>query len=258
MEFAGGKILGEVRDRVGIVTFSNPEKRNAMSSEMWAGTCELLERFGADDAVRVVVLTGAGTQAFVAGGEIRPRSDAQEARRNGATIGAAMETIGAFAKPVVAAIEGYCLGAGVAIALEADLRIATEAARFGVPVAKLGITYPLETFRRLISVVGSAAALMLLYTGTRITAAEAERIGLVHRVVPNGELMTEALALAETIAANAPLSLAAIKRTKRHLVDGVDTRVDVEAVIAACLSSADAAEGRTAFLEKRPPLFRGV
>lgn len=262
-EFAGGKMLAAAADGVGRITFNQPEKRNAMSVEMWDGLSAILDGWAPDPAVRVVVLTGAGDKAFVSGADIsqfeKSRSNADAQKEYDKLTSAGRRQLAAFGKPVIARIQGFCLGGGLGIAMQADLRIASAGSAFGIPAAKLGISYGYDMVSRLIGLVGHAHARMLLLTGDRIGAAEAERIGLVNRVVPDAELDATVDRLAETIAGNAPLSVKGMKFTlAQALRDPADRDMDgVLAAIGACFDSADYTEGRTAFMEKRKPRFVG-
>jgi enoyl-CoA hydratase/carnithine racemase len=261
--YAGGKMLATAERGVGLITFNQPEKRNAMSVEMWEGLGEILDTFRDEPAVRVVVLTGAGHQAFVSGADISQfaarRADAEAQREYDRLTSAARQKLAAFPKPVIARIRGFCLGGGLAIAMQADLRIAAEDSTFGIPAARLGIAYAPESVRRLISLVGPANARMILYTGSRFDAREAQRIGLINRVVADGELNETVIELARTMADNAPLSIAASKLIIGEMLKDAGER-DMDAVsraMAACFDSADYREGRTAFMEKRAPKFTG-
>jgi enoyl-CoA hydratase/carnithine racemase len=262
-EYAGGKMLASRRDGIGVVTFNQPSKHNAVSVEMWAGLAQILDDFAADDSVRVVVLTGAGTRAFVSGADIsqfeqqRSNADAQRAYDEQTSVG--RHKLGSFPKPTIARIRGYCLGGGLAIAMQADLRIASSDSQFGIPAAKLGIAYTFDGVRRLVSLVGPANARMILYTGERIGADEALRIGLVNRVVAPDELEAHVYDLAQTIAANAPLSIAASRMAIDQVLQDPDQRdhAALARVTAACFDSEDYREGRAAFLEKRTPRFQG-
>ena len=255
MSFADGKILMTVADGIGLVTFNNPARRNAMSLDMWDGLSAALTALAADASVRVLVLTGAGGQAFVSGADISQfgaaRADAEAQRHYDRQTSAGRAMLAAFPHPVIARIGGFCLGGGLAIALQADLRIASDAASFGIPAARLGLAYSAAMVRQLVSVVGPAHARMLLYTGSRIDAQEARRIGLVNRVVAATALTAEVDTLARSIADNAPLSVRAAK-----LAVAEDARA--AAAIAACFDSADYREGRAAFAEKRAPRFTGT
>lgn len=261
--FAGGRVLAAVADGVGLLTFNQPEKRNAMSVEMWEGMSAVLHGWTADDAVRVVVLTGAGEKAFVSGadisqfGEMRNNADAQ--REYDRVTSAGRATLAAFPKPVIARIRGFCLGGGLGIAMQADIRIASDDSAFGIPAAKLGIAYGFDMVRRLNSLVGQANARLLLFGGERIDAAEAGRIGLVNRVVPADALEEAVSSLARGIAANAPLSVRGMKLiANAAMADPADRDMAaVRAAVATCFDSADYTEGRTSFMEKRPPSFQG-
>jgi enoyl-CoA hydratase/carnithine racemase len=256
-------MLANVEDGVGLVTFNQPEKRNAISVEMWHGLGEILDEMSADDAVRVVVLTGAGGRAFVSGADIsqfeqrRSSADAQQAYDRMTAAG--RDRLAGFRKPTIAMIRGYCLGGGLAIAMLTDLRIASPDSQFGIPAARLGIAYGFEGIRRLVSLVGPAHARMMLYAAERIGADEAWRIGLVNRVVAEDQLEETVFGIARQIATNAPLSIAASKLTIDQVLLDPGAR-DLEAVrraAAVCFDSEDYREGRAAFLEKRSPRFRG-
>lgn len=263
MSYAGGKMLAEAADGIGLITFNQPEKRNAISVEMWQGLGEILDSFAADTAIRVVVLTGAGEKAFVSGADIsqfaKTRANADAAAEYDRLTSAGREKLAHFPKPVIASIRGFCLGGGLGIAMLADLRIAAADAEFGIPAARLGLAYGFEAVRTLVSLVGPAEARMILYTGTRIDVREALRIGLIHRVVAPAELSEAVQLLARTLAENAPLSIAAAKLAIAAAIRDPAER-DLEAVARAagrCFDSADYREGRLAFKEKRRPRFTG-
>lgn len=261
--YAGGKMLAASDDGVGLVTFNQPEKRNAMSVAMWEGLGDILDAFAADPGIRVVVMTGAGNRAFVSGADISEfetqRGDAGARLEYDRLTSAGREKLAGFTKPIIARIRGYCLGGGLAIAMAADLRIAGRDSEFGIPAARLGIAYGFEMTQHLVSLVGPAHARMLLYTGSRIDAAEAERIGLVNRTVPDEDLSDVVADLARTIADNAPLSVAAAKLIVNQATKAERERdiVAVHRVVTACFDSHDYREGRTAFMEKRTPRFVG-
>jgi enoyl-CoA hydratase len=262
-QYADGKMLAEIEDGVGLITFNQPEKRNAMSVNMWHGLTDILSEFEADDAVRVVILSGAGHKAFVSGADIsqfeQNRSDASAQIEYEKVTSSGRAKLASFPKPVIARIRGFCLGGGLGIAMQADLRIAAVDSYFGIPAARLGIAYGWDMVSRLVSLVGQAHARTLLYTGERLDSAEAERIGLVNRVVPDEELTETVLAMARMIADNAPLSVAASKFAVNQTIRPESERdvAGVYASVAACFDSADYKEGRTAFMEKRRPVFRG-
>jgi len=262
-EYAGGKMLAARQDGVGVVTFNQPSKHNAISVEMWGGLGQILDEFAADDSVRVVVLTGAGDRAFVSGADIsqfeqqRSNADAQRAYDEQTSVG--RRKLSSFPKPTIARIRGYCLGGGLAIAMQTDLRIASSDSQFGIPAAKLGIAYGFEGLRNLVSLVGPANARMIMYTGERFRAEEALRIGLVNRVVAADDLEAHVFELAQTIASNAPLSVAASRLTINQLLLDAEDRdqAAVARASVACFDSEDYREGRAAFLEKRKPQFKG-
>lgn len=261
--FADGKMLATRHGGVGLVTFNQPEKHNAISVEMWAGMAQILDQLDADDSVRVVVLTGAGTRAFVSGADIsqfeQQRSNADAQRAYDAQTAAGRVRLQSFKKPTIAMIRGYCLGGGLAIAMQTDLRIASADSQFGIPAARLGIAYGFEGLRNLVSLVGPAHARMMLFSAERIGADEARAIGLVNRVVAPEALEAVVFEVANTIAANAPLSVAASKiAIDQVLKDPGDRDLAVlERASAACFDSADYREGRAAFREKRKPRFTG-
>lgn len=260
---ASGKVLSEAADGVGRITFNQPEKRNAMSVEMWDGLTSILGAWQDDPAVRVVVLTGAGDKAFVSGADISQfesiRGNASAQREYDKLTSTGRRSLTDFPKPVIASIQGYCLGGGLAIAMQADLRIAGEGSSFGIPAARLGIVYGFGAVSRLISLVGQANARMMLLSGERIDAAEALRIGLVNRVVPAAALEDTVAGLARGMAANAPLSVRGMKLVvDQALRDPADRDMAaVDRVVATCFDSEDYREGRTAFMEKRTPAFHG-
>jgi enoyl-CoA hydratase len=262
-QYASGKMLAAVEDGVGLITFNQPEKRNAMSIEMWDGLTAILDAWIDDPAVRVVVLTGAGDKAFVSGADIsqfeKNRSNADAQRDYDRLTTAGRAKLGAFPKPIIARINGFCLGGGLGIAMTADIRVASASSAFGIPAAKLGIAYNFQMVGRLVSLIGQANARAMLFGGLRMDAAEALRIGLVNQVVPDAELEATVAKMARNIAGNAPLSVRGMKLVVDTVMrDPSDRDLDaVNEAIAACFNSADYIEGRTAFMEKRPPKFQG-
>jgi enoyl-CoA hydratase/carnithine racemase len=261
--FADGKILQSVSDGVGVITFNNPAKRNAMSLDMWEGLGHALVELRDDADVRVVILVGAGDKAFVSGADIsqfeKNRHNAQASEEYAKRSAAQRALLADYPKPTIACIRGFCLGGGMQVAMLADIRIASGNSQFGIPAAKLGIAYGYDGLKNLVSLVGPSWARLLMYTGMRIDAAEAERIGLVDRVVPDAELWGATMEIARTISGNAPLAIAAAKITIAQVLKDPDGR-DMDAIKAigtACMDSEDFREGRRAFMEKRKPQFRG-
>src|SRR5262244_915521 len=189
---ADGKILQSVDDGVGVITFNNPEKRNAMSLDMWEGLGRALTELRDDPAVRVVVLVGAGDKAFVSGADIsqfeKERHNAEASEEYSRRSAAQRALLADYPKPTIACIRGFCLGGGMLVAMLADIRIASDNSQFGIPAARLGIAYGYDGLRRLVSLDGPSWARLMMYTGLRIDATEALRIGLIERVLPDAEL----------------------------------------------------------------------
>jgi enoyl-CoA hydratase len=261
--YAGGKMLAAKDDGIGLITFNQPEKRNAMSREMWTGLGEILDEFSEDRSVSVVIMTGAGHKAFVSGADIsqfeKNRNSADAQVEYDRATGVGRDKLHAFSKPIVARIRGFCMGGGLAIAMATDLRIASGDSQFGIPAARLSIAYAPDAVKRLIDLVGPAHARMILYTAKRIDAAEAERIGLINTMTTEEALNDVVLDVARTIADNAPLSVAASKLTINEMLKDESQRdmAAIKRMGEICFNSADYKEGRTAFMEKRPPRFVG-
>jgi enoyl-CoA hydratase/carnithine racemase len=260
MQLDTTQMRAQVEDGIGWIVYDNPERHNAMTREMLAALPGICERFDADPAVRVVVLRGAGERAFVSGADIGELRELRAAPPERAMHdGARAASLLAIDKPVIAMIHGYCLGGGLLTALCADLRIAADDARFGIPAARLGVGYPYEATQALVTLVGPANTTELLFTGRRFDAGEALHMGLVNRVVPKAELEAHVRKLAADISANAPLSIRAAKAAIRHAsqAPGAPALEECRRRIAACWESQDFAEGRRAFADKRAPRFAG-
>src|SRR5688572_18427078 len=260
---AESKILSKKNGAVGHLVINNPEKRNAFSLDMSIAAAEVMDDFLADDAIRVIVLSGAGDKAFVSGGDISKFEQARATREqveNYNKTGDRFRTLlKGSAKPTIAMVRGYCLGGGLAIALNCDLRICSEDSSFGIPAAKLGIGYAADRLGQLVDLVGPSAAKDLLFTGRRCNAQEALRLGIVNYVVPAGDLDEFVESYTRTLAGNAPLSMLASKRVIDEYVKDADKRDTAltEKVVADCFASQDYVEGRRAFMEKRKPNFTG-
>jgi len=259
-----GRIGARKVGAVGWLEFDNPERLNAIDLAMWRAIPAAMADFDADPAIRAIVLTGAGERAFTTGADIsefeaQRGSEAQRDAYN-ATADAARVGLGATLKPTVALIRGYCMGGGVTLALDCDFRLAEAGARFGVTIARLGAAYRPDDLRHLMAVVGPSAAREILLTGRTFTAGEAKDLGLVNHVALAGAFDAFAADFVERLAGNAPLSMAATKRTIAELLKppAEQDLAACEAIIARCLASADADEGREAFMQKRKPVFRGV
>jgi len=257
------KMISRKDGAVGYVIFNNPERHNAVSLDMWEATSRILDEFGKDDSIRVVVLTGAGTKAFVSGADISKfgseRSSEEAVAHYNKQTEKTYSGIHDFPKPTIAMIRGYCVGGGVGLATCCDMRIASQNARFAVPAAKLGLGYDYPGLKRLIDIVGGSFAKEIFFTARQFDAEEARMMGLVNRVLPDEELEAYVKAYAETIAANAPLTVGSVKLIVREALKDEskrDTAAMAESV-RRCFASKDYVEGRTAFMEKRKPNFTG-
>jgi enoyl-CoA hydratase len=257
------KLLAEVAGHVATVTFNNPAKLNALSRDMCAALPDLLKTLNSDADVRVIVVTGAGDRAFASGADISEFGDQRTSPgaraacdRNQAALTSAWAEVD---KPIIAMIRGYCLGGGLLTALEADIRIASDDSQFGIPAARLGLGYGFGGVTALLNLVSPATAAEILFSARRFPATEALRIGLVNQVVPVDRLRDTVHGLADSIARNAPLTIAAAKSAIRAAAQPPERRdlARVQAQIEACFRSADYLEGQLAFAEKRPPEFTG-
>lgn len=263
MRLSTEKMAFETSAGIGWMIFNNPERRNALSLEMWGGMAEILRAFEADDAVRVVVMKGAGEKAFVSGADIsqfeKNRSSAEQAAEYARVSEEARRVMEGMKKPLIAMIRGYCLGGGLGVALQADIRVASDDSQFGIPAGRLGIAYGFDGLKRLVDLVGPAKAKEIMFTARRVTAANALDIGLVNAVAPAEELEGVVKDMADVIAGNAPLSVRASKLTIDEVAkDGADRDLAmIERLSRECFDSDDYREGRTAFMEKRKPVFTG-
>ena len=253
-------ILLERRDRVAVLTINRPEKLNALDIKTREDLADALDGLRHDAGTRVVVITGAGDKAFVAGadiGEFAGRTALeQRAVMRAKSVFTATED---FPKPIIAMINGFCLGGGCELALACDLRVASDRARFGQPEINLGIIPGGGGTQRLARLVGEGKAMQLILTGEMIGAEEAHRLGLVNEVYPAAELEARTMELAAKVAEKSPVALAmakaAVKNAARmNLREGLEQEIDL---FALCFSSEDKEEGVRAFLEKRKPEFKG-
>ncbi len=263
MELGTDKMIAEKDGGIGWMTFNNPDRRNAISIEMRQAVLKILQDFESDDAVRVIVMKGAGDKAFVSGSDIsqfeKNRATEQQQKEYAALSAQVQSRFDALHKPLIAMIQGYCLGAGLGTAMNADLRIAADDAQFGIPAARLSLGYPYNGIKRLVDLVGPSRTKDILFTARRLTADDALRIGLVDRVVPRAELEDTVHDIAVTIAENAPLTIRATKAIVAEVLkDPAERDLDLcERMVRDCMSSEDHVEGRRAFMEKRRPAFTG-
>ncbi len=263
MDLKTDKMIARKEDGVGWMIFNNPERRNAVSLAMWEAVVEIMADFAADDEVRVAVMRGAGDRAFVSGADISEfaenRNSAESEARYSAATAEAHKAMMTFQKPLIAMIQGFCVGGGVAVSLAADIRIAADNSQFAVPAARLGLGYGFAGLKNLTALVGPAMAKEIFFTARRFNAEEALGMGLVNRVVALDDLQSTVDEYTAMIAENAPLTIRAAKAAVVEVLKDPEKReLDrLEAQIAACFDSEDFKEGRTAFMEKRKPVFKG-
>jgi enoyl-CoA hydratase/carnithine racemase len=258
------KILTEQSGDIARIIFNQPEKRNAVSLEMWEAVESAVTRFRDDPAVRILILSGAGGKAFVSGADISKfeseRASAEAVAHYNATTKRVYDLIESFPKPTIAQIDGFCVGGGVALSLCCDLRICGQGSQFAIPAAKLGLGYGFAGINRLVNVVGPSFAKEIFFTARRFDAEEARVMGLVNRVVADGAVGEAAEETARMIAANAPMTVTSVKFIVGQTVLPESERdlAECDARVKACFDSQDYVEGRRAFLEKRKPEFVGA
>jgi enoyl-CoA hydratase/carnithine racemase len=257
------KMLSRKDGRVGYVIYNNPERHNAVSLDMWEAAGQMLDDFRNDNNIAVVVVTGAGGKAFVSGADISKFEDERATQaaveRYNSTSQAFYARIATFPKPTIAKIQGYCIGGGLNLAIACDLRFCSEGARFGLPAAKLGLGYGYAGLKRFFDTIGPAHTKDIFFSARQFGAAEALAMGIANRVLPDAELDGFVAEYAATVSQNAPLTIAAIKQIAIEALKPASERnLELAAdLVARCFASHDYVEGRTAFMEKRKPVFTG-
>jgi enoyl-CoA hydratase len=258
---APGDIKVDIADGIATLRLANPARRNAISTSMWKKLAGFADDVAGRRDVRVVLIRGDGDEIFSAGADISDfataRSDEGNARAYYDLVEESCRQIEAIPQPTIAMVCGGCFGAGSSVAASCDLRVATEDAFFAVPAAKLGLGYDPRGIARLTRVFGSGAARHILFTADRLPAQRAHALGVVHMIVPTSEINARAIELAQRISANAPLTVKAAKMAIRAFTDAPDLLAEADRLYAAADASADYAEGRRAFAEKRLPRFTG-
>jgi enoyl-CoA hydratase len=246
------------------IRFNNPAKHNALSMDMWEAVPKLLGIAEHDDNIRVVVFSGEGGKSFVSGADISQfddmRAQKEAVKKYELVAEQALEGIYEFSKPTIAHIQGYCVGGGVNVAISCDLRVASTDSTFFVPATRLGLGYRVSAMRNLANLVGPGYAKDIFFTGRRLDAQEAHRIGLVNRIAERDGLDALLKEYTDAIGTGAPLTIKAGKRILREIYKTDGEPVDMEMcrrLILDCFESEDYAEGRRAFMEKRKPVFKG-
>src|SRR5512132_1811036 len=253
-------ILVERRERVAIMTINRPEKRNALNIQTRAEGSAVLEQLGADDDVRVVIITGAGDKAFIAGADIAEFADRTAISQREVMLERGLfNAFDTFPKPIIAMVNGYCLGGGCEVALACDIRVASDKASFGQPEINLGIIPGGGGTQRLTRLVGEGKAMEMILTGEIIDAQTAFQIGLANHVVPADQLEAKTMEIAKRIVEKSPIALQLAKEavkiaSRSNLDEGLRREVDL---FALCFSTEDKNEGVSAFLEKRKAAFKG-
>jgi enoyl-CoA hydratase/carnithine racemase len=252
----------DIEGPLAFLTFNRPEARNAMTWDMYQALVDACDRVDRDAGIRVFILRGAGGKAFVAGTDIsqfQSFRDRESGLRYEERLDAVLDRLERVVKPTIAHVEGVAAGGGCAIALTCDLRVATPESTFGIPIARtLGNCLSGATYSRLVDLLGSGQVKDLMFTGRLVDATEAQRMGLVNRLVPAKDITKAVYDLADEIASNAPLTIRATKEivrrlaARRRLAHGEDADV-----VEMCYMSDDFREGVTAFLEKRRPRWQG-
>jgi enoyl-CoA hydratase len=258
-----GLVAAHATGAIGWLVWDNPTKLNALSPGMSEDALAVIEAYAADPAIKVVVMRGSGTKAFISGGDIKSfeqtRANAEVARANRAIPAKLRQSMLDLEKPLIAMIHGYCLGGGLGMALNADLRFASSDSQFSVPAALRGVAYAPSGLKQLVDLVGPSRAKDIMFSGRRLGAEEALRIGLINRIHAPDELEAATIDYAETLARNAPLSIRASKYfiNQLGLPENQRNEPRITAMIDEAENSEDFKEATRSFMEKRKPVFRG-
>ena len=258
------RMKAKIDNGIGWMTFNNPSRHNALSLEMWQGMGDILESYDADKDVRVVIMRGEGGKSFVSGADISEfdakRSNADQRKEYGKIAGRGSMWLSKIKKPLIALIEGYCIGGGLATALSADIRFASPDSKFGIPAAKLGLGYEFEGLAKLSRIVGPSRARDIMFSARFFEASEAKDMGLVNFVVPSDSLEDECTKLTTRLA-NGPTHVYGMgkKLMYRSLENEFESQLQLEGeCFADCAKRDDYREGVAAFVEKRPAKFTGA
>lgn len=263
IETTTNRLLAYTDGSTGHLIFNNPPRHNALSLEMWSGIAYVTEQFEANDNIRAVVMSGAGGKAFVSGADIsefnKVRNNAAQEETYGQASARGAHALRTMSKPLIAKVTGYCIGGGLATALNADVRFATPDSTFGIPAAKLGLGYDYEGLAKLSRICGPARARDILFSARFLNAQEAYDAGIVQFIVERDEIDSEVESYCERIGRNAPLTIRAAKSAVNAYEQGGQERdiAIVRSQIKDCFDSNDYKEGRQAFAEKRTPNFSG-
>ncbi len=252
------EILTSVADGIATVTLNRPDQRNAMNGAMLTGLRAAIDDLDTRRDVRVIVVRGAGP-AFCAGMDLKEMESRGGTRDPEGDVVGVLQRVEGSRHPTIALVHGDAIAGGCELALHCDLRVMAESARIGMPLARIGMIVPFPLGQKLLEVIGPAHTRQLLFTGRPIDGRRAYEIGMAHHVTPTAEVEAAALALARTIADNAPLSLHGMKQVIQRGVAARPTvdHADLDQLALRARESADASEGRRAMLEKRKPVFRG-
>ncbi|MEK9794113.1 MAG: enoyl-CoA hydratase [Hyphomicrobiales bacterium] len=262
MELKTNKIIAKKENNIGWMIINNPERRNAISLEMREAMTQVFVEYEKDQDIRVLIIKGHGGKAFISGADI---SEFKEVRNNyeaeklyAKATDVMTSAMNAFSKPIIAMIEGYCVGGGVATAIAADIRIAADNTKYAIPAAKLGLAYGFDNLRQLVELVGPANAKRILFTADMLDANTAHHMGLINEVVEVDKLEQYVIDMANRISINAPLTIMASKETVKHILRSeIRDLKKLDQLSEQCFNSNDFKEGREAFMEKRKPNFTG-